>query len=233
MTVAPAATAPQPALIDAPAPWTLRGRGYILAVKMPADALADCPFTPTALRGSLRSPLSLAMLVDYAESPAGPYQELLFIPGTFDFNGQRHPSISRIFVSTMDSVINGRRNWGIPKDRCDFQIDWQDDGVDRAELTADDGSRIAHLTLSSRGPSLPMPGHWLPARLRTLSQLWEGRQFTLAPSARGKLRWARVLDWEFDPAQFPDLARGRCVAALKIPDFEMIFPEPTVRSWQG
>ncbi len=233
MTYAPAETATETSVIDAPAPWTLRGRGYILAVKMPPDVLAACPFTPTALRDSLRSPVSLAILVDYAESPAGPYQELLFIPGTFDFNGRRHPSISRIFVSTMDSVINGRRNWGIPKDRCDFRIDWQDDGIDRAELTANDGRRIARLTLAARGPRLPMPGHWLPAGLRTISQLWEGKHFTLAPSAKGKLRWARVLDWEFDAAQFPDLARGRCIAAIQIPDFEMIFPEPTVRSWSG
>src|SRR5574343_636748 len=113
------------AVIDAPAPWTLRGRGYILAIRMPQAVLDDCPHTPAELRASRRGALSLAMLVDYAESPAGPYQELLFIPGTFDFQGQRHPSISRIFVSTMASVVNGRRNWGIPKDRCDFSIDWQ------------------------------------------------------------------------------------------------------------
>jgi len=223
----------QPDIIDAPAPWVLRGRGYILAVKMPEDVLAACPHTPAALRASRRSPLSLAMLVDYAESPAGPYQELLFIPGTFNFQGERHPSISRIFVSTLDSVVNGRRNWGIPKDRCDFRIDWQEGGADSAELTGEDGRRIARLVLTARGPRLPMPGHWLPAGLRTLSQLWEGRQYTLAPSAKGKLRWARVLDWEFDAAQFPDLARGRCVAALQIPSFEMTFPEPVIRDWAG
>lgn len=221
------------AVIDAPAPWTLRGRGYILAIRMPQAVLDDCPHTPVALRASRRGALSLAMLVDYAESPAGPYQELLFIPGTFDFQGQRHPSISRIFVSTMASVVNGRRNWGIPKDCCDFRVDWQPGGIDTAELTGEDGRRIARLVLAARGPRLPMPGHWLPAGLRTLSQLWEGRQFTLAPSARGRMRWARVLDWEFDAAQFPDLARGRCVAAIQIPDFEMIFPEPTVRDWRG
>ncbi len=226
-----ATVAPDHPFIDAPAPWTLRGRGYILAIRMPEAVLANCQHTPAELRASRRSPLSLAMLVDYAESPAGPYQELLFIPGTFDFKGLRRPSISRIFVSTMDSVINGRRNWGIPKDRCDFNIDWQEDGIDRAELTGDDGSSIARLVLAARGPRLPMPGHWLPKRLRTLSQLWEGHQFTLAPSARGSLRRARVLDWAFDAEQFPDLAQGRCVAAFQIPEFEMLFPEASVRRW--
>lgn len=232
-TAAPQTTTGTPAIMDAPAPWTLRGRAYILVVKMPEQALANCAFTPTTLRKSRHSPLSLAMLVDYESSPAGPYQELLFIPGTFDFNGERHPSISRIFVSTMDSVFNGRRNWGIPKDRCDFRISWQEDGVDQAKLTADDGSHIASLLLAARGPSLPMPGHWLPAGLRTLSQLWEGKQYTLAPSARGRIRRARLLDWHFDAAHFPDLAHGRCVAAFQIPSFEMIFPEPTVRTWRG
>lgn len=223
-----------PSLALAPAPWQLSGQGYAFLMKMPEDVLANCPFTPTGLRKSRRSPLSLAMLVDYQSSAVGPYQELLFIPGTFEFgNGERQPSISRIYVSSQASVLNGRRNWGIPKDRCDFAVSLNDEGIDRAVLTADDGRRIAEMTLSSSGPALPLPAHWLPAAWRTLAQVWEGKVFTLAPSAQGKCRAAKVLDWHFDPELFPDLARGRCLAAVKIPQFTMTFPEPSVRSWHG
>lgn len=223
-----------PALELAPAPWQLRGQGYAFLMKMPEAVLADCPFTPTSLRKSRRSPLSLALLVDYQDSAVGPYQELLFIPGSFDFgHGQRQPSISRIYVSSQASVLNGRRNWGIPKDRCDFDLSLHHEGIDRAVLTSDDGRRIADMTLSSSGPTLPLPGHWLPATWRTLAQIWEGKVFTLAPSAQGSCRAAKVLDWHFDPKLFPDLARGRCLAAVKIPQFTMTFPEPRVRSWHS
>ena len=223
-----------PALDLVPAPWQPPAQGYACPMKLPVVVLAACSFTPTGLSKSRRSPLSVAMLVDYQSSAVGPYQELLFIPGSFDFgHGERQPSISRIYVSSQASVLNGRRNWGIPKDRCDFELSFHDDGIDRAVLTADDGRRIAEMTLSSSGPALPLPAHWLPEAWRTLAQVWEGKVFTLAPSAQGKCRAAKVLDWHFDPELFPDLARGRCLAAVKIPQFTMIFPEPSVRTWHG
>lgn len=217
----------------APAPWTLTGQGYLIALRMPNAILANCPFTSTTLRRSRRSTLSVAMLVDYDSSPAGPYQELLFIPGSFQFSDARRASISRIYVSTNASVVNGRRNWGIPKDRCDFAIDFNDSGVDRAHLRADNGDTIAEFLLSHSGPALPLPTQIVPKAMRTLAQLWEGREYTLTPSASGHGKWAKVIDWQFNADYFPDLAQGRCVGALKITDFTMTFPEPRVRSWVG
>lgn len=233
MTAALPAALPTSARCIAPAPWTLNGSGYIFVLKLPEQQLADCPFTPASLRKRRSSPLSLAMLVDYTSSPAGPYQELLFIPGLFDFGDGQRPSISRIFVSSQASVDNGRRNWGIPKDLCDFDMDLSGHGPDHGVLQMPSGERIADFLLQPRGPELPMPAHWLPAGMRTLSQLWEGREYTLAPTARGWCRPARVLDWHFNAAHFPDLARGRCLAAFKITRFEMVFPTPRVRSWAG
>lgn len=217
-------------LPEAPAPWQLQGSAYILAMKMPTPLLASCPFTPTHLRDSLRAPLSLAMLVDYHSTPAGPYRELLFIPGSFRFRAGRLPSISRIFVSTQASVYNGRRNWGIPKDVADFDFEWSTGGHDRAVITQPDGDLIARITLEAFGPELPAPAHLVPAAWRTLAQHWEGREYVLTPASRGVFRWARVHELAVNPAHFPDLGQGRVVAALQVPHFEMTFPVPTVRS---
>lgn len=217
----------------APAPWTLTGQGYVIALRMPEAVLANCPFTPTALQRSRRSAMSFAMLVNYDQSPAGPYGELLFIPGSFRFSDARRASISRIYVSTNASVINGRRNWGIPKDRCDFALDFNDSGVDHARLTADNGDLIAEMLLGQSGPALPLPTSLVPKALRTLAQHWEGREYTLTPEASGHGKWAKVIDWQFNADYFPDLAQGRVVAAMKITDFTMVFPEPRVRSAAG
>jgi hypothetical protein len=184
--------------VQAPAPWTLTGQGYLIALKMPEDVLDSCTFTPSSLRSSRRSKLSLA-----------------------------------IYVSSQASVTNGRSNWGIPKDRCDFEINFNDSGTDSARLTADNGDMIAELVLSSMGPKLPLPTNLVPKAIRTLSQVWEGLEYTLTPSTTGHGKWAKVIDWKFNSDYFPDLAKGRCIAAIKITDFTMVFPEPRIQSWRG
>ncbi|KAG9030490.1 hypothetical protein FRB95_003885 [Tulasnella sp. JGI-2019a] len=113
-----------------PAPWTLTGvtswtflcsplnpqvslpRGW--AAPNEADALSDGTFVggPSGI-----------MVVRYGASPAGPYDELIYIPGRWkDANGKTGFRISRIYVSTLVSVENGRKNWNIPKHLANFDF---------------------------------------------------------------------------------------------------------------
>lgn len=212
-----------PALAPAPAPWSLAGQGYIFVLRLPQDLLDHGSFVPTGWKRSSRTRIAYAMFVDYAHSDVGPYHELLYIPGAFRFGAESRLSITRIYVSSQASVINGRRNWGIPKDRCDFDVNYSD-ARDQVVLRGDDGRGFAELDLQAFGPRLPAPGHWTPPSWRTLAQEREGRRYTYTPSARGHFRFARVRQWRFDPALFPDLARGRVLAAIKLTDFQMRFP---------
>jgi hypothetical protein len=171
------------------------------------------------------------MFVDYADSDVGPYHELLYIPGALRIGARRNLSITRIFVSTRASVVNGRSNWGIPKELAGFDVRYGGDGVryggdgvDHVRVVTADGGVFAEFELQARGPRLPAPGHWVPRRFRTLSQLRDGQVYTYAPLARGHLRFAKVRSWRFDAREFPDLARGKLVAAVKITDFRMLFP---------
>jgi hypothetical protein len=212
-----------PEVAAAPPPWTLEGRGAILLVRLPLSVLDEPAYVPTRLRGKLHGNLAIAMFVDYASSPVGPYRELLYIPGRFDFPDGRHYSITRIYVSTMESVVNGRRNWGIPKDRCDFDFRYGDDGS--ADFCASyEGHQFARLSLAARGPQLPFTTGLLPSALLRLSQYYRGRQFTYQPSASGRVQFSKVRDWTFDSAFFPDLAQGEVVACVQTPRFRMRFP---------
>lgn len=214
-----------PAVPLKPAPWDLEGRGWVVALKLPADAPARNAFLPPHLAGQGSGAYSLLMFVDYARSDCGPYHELLFIPGAFPFaDGKRHLTISRILVSTWDSVVNGRRNWGIPKDRADFDVNYGADGEDHIVLR--DGDRVmADLRLKTTWPfSLPVHGGLVPAAMRTLAQQFDGKTFLYAPSSRGWIRPGRVTAWHFDNALFPDLAGAKVIAALRIPSFRMTFP---------
>lgn len=73
------------------------------------------------------------MVLRYTESPVGPYDELLIIPGAFDSppfsDDKENPRVTRIYVSTLASVINGRKNWNTPKHLARFEFTEQKDGT--------------------------------------------------------------------------------------------------------
>jgi len=212
-----------------PPPWDLRGTGWIVALKLPPGSPPREAFLPDRLAGRGRGRVSLLMYVDYAESGCGPYRELLFIPGRYPFaDGRRHYTISRIVVSTWDSVVNGRANWGIPKDRADFEIERASTAApeDRIRVVAEDGRELCALRFATLrfAPPLPVPGAIVPQGWRTLAQYFEGRTYYYAPSSSGWIRPGSLLDWRFDPALFPDLRSAAVVGVVKVESFRMRFP---------
>lgn len=207
-----------------PAPWNLRGHAWLVAMRLPSDDPARTSFVAPGLQGTLKAAFSVLMCVVYDEAPCGPYRELLFIPGTMNFGDARYPSISRILVSTWDSVVNGRRNWGIPKDRANFDWARGDDG-DRWRVTADDGRELCAIEFTApSGLRLPLRSAWTPGRFGTLAQRLDGRTYYCQPEARGSMRLCRVRHWQFEPTLFPDLARATVFSSLRIEDFQMTFP---------
>lgn len=207
-----------------PAPWTLSGNGWIVLLRLPRGARARSDYVPEALRATLRTPVSALVCADYAVAPCGAYRELLFVPGTACFaDGRRHATISRILVSTWASVVNGRENWGIPKELADVAIERRADS-DRVRVhdAAGDLCRIEFDT--PRGPRFPLRTRWVPRSWKTLAQCHEGRTFHYAPEARAAVRPTRVITWSFDPLRFPDLADATVLASLRVEAFEMEFP---------
>ncbi|KAK7031012.1 hypothetical protein VNI00_013802 [Paramarasmius palmivorus] len=115
----------------APAPWLLDvAEGYIFIVPSPlASSLiphgAFDPLEEDVLRktGVMVPDVGLIMIVRYSASPAGSYDELIYIPGRWVYKGgQDGFRITRIVVSTDASVYNGRINWNIPKHRANFDF---------------------------------------------------------------------------------------------------------------
>jgi hypothetical protein len=107
-----------------PSPWELQiENSWIL----PFHATTDIPEFQFSNREYQRSDLEglgMAMIISYKNSNAGPYDELLFatpcqsptVPGEF-LPTYRIPLI---YVSTEESVRNGRKNWGIRKELANF-----------------------------------------------------------------------------------------------------------------
>lgn len=54
------------------------------------------------------------MIVRYKETPVGPYDEVIWMPGYFEVpgTGRKHARITRIYVSSLESVFNGGFSFG-------------------------------------------------------------------------------------------------------------------------
>ncbi|KAK8068734.1 hypothetical protein PG994_005350 [Apiospora phragmitis] len=141
-----------------PAPWSLHGTVYSIASVLPPSELptkayaplerADAAYTTADAYVGL---LGMIQIIRYTDSPVGPYDELLMIPGYFkyphvDAEGREserlNPSITRIYVSQRYTAKNGRMinavvfgandaspplpiDWNIPKHLAKF--DWTED----------------------------------------------------------------------------------------------------------
>lgn len=216
--------------IVAPAPWHLRGGGYVLVVQLPKAVLDNESFIDADLQASRRGRLAYIAFVDYQQSDAGPYHELLYIGGSLKFGNKRHHSISKIYVSTQASIDNGRRNWGIPKEMALFKVNYGNNNKDEITLTAPSGETIASLSFSHHLFPFPVSTDWAPKRLLTVGQKWEGQYFFFRPQAKGSLKPALLTSSFFDKRYFPDLNQGHVLACFKVTDFSMIFPVPKTQA---
>jgi len=150
-------------------PWTLRGEGYIFLMRFPREFVEAHGFVPEGWREAYRGGFGTVMLVRYHESNVGPYDELLFIPGKFRMNGRTLYSVTRIFVSTEASVVNGRRNWGIPKHVADFRFETVSKREERVTVSTE-GRPFASFTVRSRPITVPFTTALIPAWEKTLVQ---------------------------------------------------------------
>ncbi|GBE82997.1 hypothetical protein SCP_0500400 [Sparassis crispa] len=130
---------------DLPAPWLFEGEAWWFFTALfhrPKKGEMSAPGYFDPLHEHSRSLATeedaylgnhgMIQLLRYTESPAGPYDELILIPGSFKsppgLKPAEAPRITRIYVSAMNSVINGRRNWNIPKTLAKFSFAPNSDG---------------------------------------------------------------------------------------------------------
>lgn len=107
----------------APAPWTLKGTVYSityipLSTKLPTKAFAPLERQyASAVEGEYVGILGQIQIIRYTDSPVGPYDELLIVPGFFKYNHtspsgkleeRKNLRVSRIYVSQKYTNWNGR-----------------------------------------------------------------------------------------------------------------------------
>ncbi|EWC46471.1 hypothetical protein DRE_04194 [Drechslerella stenobrocha 248] len=114
-----------------PGPWECTGESWWFTCHpligkriIHAGSINPLDFNPGVNDGFDGGP-GLIMIVRYSDTPVGPYDELLYIPGYY--TTPHAPSsrcrITNIYVSSKETIYNGRRNWNIPKHLAVFSFD--------------------------------------------------------------------------------------------------------------
>lgn len=203
-----------------PPPWRLSGSATIAIYRFSESYVYERVALPPSLSGMFVGGFGAIMLVDYATSPVGPYRELLFSPGQFAYGRKKAHSITHIYVSTEASVVNGRTNWGLPKELADFSIQARND-VHQWRVSQN-GQTLLDFTYRPGRLTLPLPG-WL-YRPR-LMQFWQGERYLTRIRAGGRLQLSEVEEPKTGGA-FPNIGHARPVGVVHLPHFKLTFPPP-------
>jgi hypothetical protein len=204
--------------ILAKAPWNLRGRGYIFLYYFSKEFVRNHGFLADYQKDSFKGGFGTVMLVDYETSDAGPYRELLFVPGKFSLASQKHYSISKIYVSTYNSVYNGIENWGIPKELADFKF--SPDQKNEVVEVSREGRVFFRAKIRKPGLFFPVSTRFFPL---VLIQKLRNVFLKTTSAAKGKGGLARVESLFSDPGFFPDITQGKLLGTLYVKDFQMNF----------
>lgn len=172
-----------------------------------------------------RGGLGAVMFVNYRSSDVGPYFELLFIPGDFQYAGKTYKKITKIYVSSQKSVEEGIRNWAIPKEYAQF--DWKKtDGRTAIEVRTEKGS-VLRTVLREKFFSFPVSTSLFPF---TLLQKSPDAFLATRFIGKGSAKIAGLEFFESDPSLFPDIRNISLfrVPGLAVSPFALTFPVPEV-----
>lgn len=213
--------------MNTPAPWSLSGRGFILMYRFPEEFVRESCFLPEEWKILKWSGIGYVMVVDYQDSPVGPYHELLVIPGKANFAGKKLRTISKIYVDSFDSMYDGRSNWGIPKELTDFK--WTE--KDRRHLIQIGSfSPWLEMRMETGGLRFPITTRMLPIYLY---QELDGRKYRFSPIGKGTGRFSLVKDIKVDPLYFPELNLLEPLVAIYVNPFRMTFPVAQIEDSDG
>ncbi len=207
-----------------PSPWQLNGKGYIILYHFSRKSLST--IQPTIHDNLIAQPgIGGMMIVDYQHSDIGSYQELLLIPGLVRHQNQKYRTITNIYVSTEVSIINGIRNWGIPKQLAHFRM------INESKYSSFSVSTNDHCffkaSLKPYGPSFPISTRLVPLQL---VQSRHGRLLETTPTGKGVARLARLDSIWIDAHYFPNISHIKPLLALEISNFAIRFPDANILS---
>ncbi|MGG6267356.1 acetoacetate decarboxylase family protein [Leptolyngbya sp. AN03gr2] len=110
-----------------PAPWTLKGYGYLsLHLIDFSDAAKAIPKDLEIVQVLPGKTIGGLFLGKYEAGSTLTYGELIAVPGLVRYGGRIGGWVSHIYVDDESSIAGGREIWGLPKENAQFL--WQSEG---------------------------------------------------------------------------------------------------------
>ncbi|MEM6280851.1 MAG: acetoacetate decarboxylase family protein [Chloroflexota bacterium] len=216
--------------IRATPPWQLTGSGWVALYRFPRAFVRDYGLIPEHLAGKFRGGIGAVMMLDYRTSPVGPYRELLFIPGVFRHGRRKYYAVTKIYVSSLDSVVNGRENWGIPKQLAEFDITTEKNVAQRFEVAVN-GELFFSATMESGVLRFPVNTRVNPFPPTLLQQHADDRLLTIKPQLGGTMSvTGAVTEMAVAGRHFPDVSAFKPAGLLELVNMRLYFPIPKVIS---
>ncbi|EYE87430.1 hypothetical protein Q428_13380 [Fervidicella metallireducens AeB] len=209
------------------APWSLNGDGYIILYKFKKDFIKNNLFTQDFLKDYGCGGVGCVMIVDYKKSDIGPYRELLFIPGKFKYKDKKLNTISKIYVTTEDSVINGIRNWAIPKQLCRCDILNENDG--EWFIFSIGEKEFMKIKFKANKLKFPVNTKLMPFPLiqKNLDKLYFTNFY-----GKGIGSFAKIEELEIDDKYFPNIKYFKPLSVIKVSNFNIVFPKAQVEGME-
>ena len=207
------------------APWELIGKGFIIFYKFDKKFLSENDLIPKFLESKKLKGFGSIMFVDYKKSPVGPYQELLFIPGKFVVGKLKLATISRIYVSTQESVDSGINNWGITKELANFKIEYMDNI--RTKVSVKNKSEVIASFLFKE-TFLPIPVSTKILKYPLIQKRNDKFYFTDF-KGNGKGKMAIIEEQDINNKYFPNIVDFTPIVSVKVNPFRIVFPKAKIR----
>jgi hypothetical protein len=206
-------------------PWELTGDACVALYHLGRDEVLAGGFIPEALKPHYLGGPAILLLVDYKTSDVGPYHELLFIPGRFKIGEKSAFSVTRIYVSSEASAVNGRLNWGLPKQVAAFEVLPAANRRGLHVRVYDQQERVLDASFEHSRLGLPL---WFPRQPLSIMQRMDSQLFFTRLGGRGFGHPGRLRLISASPRLFPDLSRHRPLMAAAFRRFHLRFCEADV-----
>ncbi len=211
-----------------PAPWHLHGEGFVLVYHFPRSFILPLierqSSIPSSELGRFLGGFSFVMLMNYARSEVGPYQELLFIPGRFQLGAASGYTVTNILVSSLASAVNGRSNWGLPKEVAQFE--WQSSGhYQRTIQVARQHETFLSVRFRASKFHFPLPFGLFPF---SLVQAFNQQVYVTRLSGWGTAHFAHLNLLSTQSHFFPSVFHHSPLAVFMLSRFDVTFQSPQV-----
>jgi hypothetical protein len=197
-----------------------KGCGYIFLYKFDEEFVRLETFLPEVLKNNYCGGLGAVIYLNYAESPVGAFEELLFIPGKFCYRGEKNHFISRAYTSTESAIKEGFEKWHLKKEKATFSHEKLQNHTENitAYVNEDD---FASFELKTGKFKIRM--NTIKRLKFSLMQLHDDVPVKIDYSGRLTAKFSKLESIKIRPAFFPDIAKFTPLGIFKLQNLVLRF----------